>query len=180
MQNQGVNDKKTSTTILGSKKDRNYDTCESLFQTRLLVWELPSPLLASTDDNVNLFNRGKKWQLVSWQSITNMGCEPGICSVMAAGSLEKDKISGTDLLPKCRYAEGAPKSKPFNFFIILRRGKSYCLKLPAKSICLNLSFPASVRMTELLGQELLNCRLQASRRAGQQYPLLPGDTWKGS
>ena len=64
MQNQGVNDKKPSTAILGSRSDRNDDTCESLFQTRLLVWELPSPLLATTDDNVSLFN--KEARNVSW------------------------------------------------------------------------------------------------------------------
>lgn len=46
-----------STTVLGSRNDRNYDTCESLFQTRLLVWEWPSPLLATTDDNVSLLNK---------------------------------------------------------------------------------------------------------------------------
>lgn len=86
---------------------------------------------------------------------------------MAAGSLEKGKISGTHLLPDYRYAESAPKPKPFGFFAILRRSKSYCLKLPAKSICPNWSFPTLVRMIEVLGQELLNCRVQVSRRAGQ-------------
>lgn len=154
-----------STTVLGSRNDRNYDTCDSLFQTRLLAWEQPSPLLATTDDNVSLLN--KEARNVSCQSITSIDCELWTCSTMAAGSLEKGKISGTHLLPEYRYAESAPKSKPFSFFVILRRSKSYCLKLPAKSICLNLSFPALVRMIELLGQELLNCRMQVSRRAGQ-------------
>lgn len=70
---------------------------------------------------------------------------------MAAGSLEKENISDTDLLQKWNYVKGPSKKKLFSFFVLKTRGKSYCLKLPVKCICLNLSFPNSVRMTELIG-----------------------------